>query len=305
MVLHRRLFFILLALLPTQLGWHFWPTWAYILGRKVDYLSPTVFLTDILIFSVLIAWAVISLPRNYNVKRANLPFQVVLLIFAITIFIVVNIWFASNPAVAIYKWVKLLEFAALGLYVMRVRPSRILVAGALSVGVLYSSWLAMFQFVHQGSIGGVFWLLGERTFAFDTPGIARFDFCSPLAEACSLLLRPYGTFPHPNVLGGFLATVLPIVMYMLFPHVTGRKHIVITMYYWFVLMSGCIALVLTLSRSAWIIAALGFMAVIAVAQKKIFSCRYDWYFCLRSYYVGIYVPTIRYRRKRCAENSSQ
>ena len=34
MGIHQRLFLLLLALLPTQLGWHFWPTWAYILGRK-------------------------------------------------------------------------------------------------------------------------------------------------------------------------------------------------------------------------------------------------------------------------------
>ena len=46
------LFYLLLLLLPTQLGKHFWPTFSYVLGTRVDYLSPTLYLTDIIILFI-------------------------------------------------------------------------------------------------------------------------------------------------------------------------------------------------------------------------------------------------------------
>ncbi len=136
--------------------------------------------------------------------------------------------------------------------------------GALSIGVLYSSLLAILQFVLQHSVGGVFWLLGERSFALDTPGIARFDFCPSIASACTLLLRPYGTFPHPNVLGGFLATTLPIIGFAFLSGSVGRKHVAHAFYYWLVLIVGCVSLIVTFSRGAWLIAAMSFTAMLSV-----------------------------------------
>ena len=61
--------------------------------------------------------------------------------------------------------------------------------------------LAIFQFINQGSLGGVLYFLGERAFSSSTPGIANASINNVL------VLRPYATFPHPNVLAGFLLTV--------------------------------------------------------------------------------------------------
>ena len=43
-------FFILF--LPTQLGYHFWPPWAYVFGIRIDYLSPTVYFTDVIVVAL-------------------------------------------------------------------------------------------------------------------------------------------------------------------------------------------------------------------------------------------------------------
>lgn len=261
MAIHQRLFLLLLILLPSQLGLHFWPVWAYILGRKVDYLSPTVYGTDIIILSVLVTWIIPVLKRS-GIRQVRVPLSLSVPILAGTLFIVSNIVFASSPAVAMYSWGKVLELVLLGLYMKHAHPSRASIIAASSVGVLYSSWLAIAQFTFQHSAGGIFWLLGERTFAVDTPGIARFNFCSPITSLCSLVLRSYGMFPHPNVLGGFLATALPVMAYILPSLSTGKRRVIAVAYAWFVLISGGIALVLTFSRSAWITAALGFVIVI-------------------------------------------
>src|SRR3989338_9410931 len=52
--IENALFFLTLLFLPTQLGRHFWPSFSYILGIRTDYLSPTLYLTDILILLLFI-----------------------------------------------------------------------------------------------------------------------------------------------------------------------------------------------------------------------------------------------------------
>ncbi|MFH1535571.1 MAG: O-antigen ligase family protein, partial [Patescibacteria group bacterium] len=85
-------------------------------------------------------------------------------------------------------------------------------------------------------------ILGERTFSVSTPGIAKFDFYG------RQFLRPYATFPHPNVLAAFILVVISIL--------NKSKA---------VLFFGGIAIFLTMSRTA-IFA--GFMLAIFYLRKK-------------------------------------
>jgi len=64
----------------------------------------------------------------------------------------------------------------------------------------------MWQFVVQGSVGGWWYFLGERTFNSSTAGIAN------AVINGQLVLRPYGTLPHPNVLAGFLVVSCLLVL---------------------------------------------------------------------------------------------
>ena len=196
---HQRFFWLLLLFLPTQLGLHFWPEWAMVLGRRVDYLASTIYLTDILLLLTIVTFLI----SNFKslIKRRNAK-----LLFFILAFVVVNSIGAKNHPVATYKWLKVLEFVSLGWYIVRTRPTLATIISPLSAGVFYSSILAIVQFFLQHSIGGPLWWLGERTFDVGTPGIARMDWFG------RELLRPYATFPHPNVLGGFLAAVLSLVV---------------------------------------------------------------------------------------------
>jgi hypothetical protein len=65
--------------------------------------------------------------------------------------------------------------------------------------------LAIAQFLLGHSVG--LWLIGERSFSVTTPLIARFNFYE------KVFLRPYATFPHPNMLAAFLVIVLPLLNY--------------------------------------------------------------------------------------------
>lgn len=262
MTIHQRLFYLLLVLIPTQIGLHTWPEWAQVLGRRIDYLSPTLFITDILCVLIIYFWLKereFSKVRHVSGRKRALIYGGFLFGAG---FIGVNIWFALSQPVAAYKWLKVLEYALLGWYIFTTKPRVTTAIKYISFGVLYSSVLAIFQFVLQHSVGGIFWILGERTFSLDTPGISRFDFCLSENAPCTLLLRPYGTFPHPNALGGFLASVLPVILYMVLTNALHIKKMVARVYYWAVMLLGLVTLVLTFSRGAWIVGGLSLVTVV-------------------------------------------
>jgi hypothetical protein len=221
--MHRFFFYLLILFLPTQLGYHFWPQWSLVLGRRVDYLSPTIFLTDI--FAVL---TVIS----YGIQKINISKKLLLPILGLAAF---NITFAAQPLVAIVGWLKIIEFLFLFLYIKQTRPPPGRIFFFLSLVVLYSMLLGLTQTVKGGSIGGIFWLLGERSFSLSTPNIAKGVLCFP-SFSCIEYLRPYATFPHPNVFAGFLA------FYILFAIHQNKKIFIIL---------PIVLLILTLSRTAW------------------------------------------------------
>ncbi len=289
--LHRRLFYLLLFLLPTQLGFHFWPEWAHVLGRRVDYLSPTLYLTDALIISILVIFFVERFLRSRNNARPaslgeagesgimgktrkkfslssfiihNSRF-IILLIFAAT-----NIWFAASPPVALYTWVKVVEFALLAWYIIKTKPRLNIVIAMFFLSTLYASILAIIQFSLQHSVGGFFWLLGERTFAVETPGIARTDVCVPFLSSCRLLLRPYATFPHPNVLGGYIAVLIPLFLYGYSLNKISLSHVkrpVVILLWWVAFFLCLTALFLTFSRSAWVVGGIAIALTMARIMK--------------------------------------
>ena len=172
--------FLLLLLLPSQLGLHFWPGWALVNGIRVDYLSPTFYLTDLIIF---IIWA-------FNHFKLKVPFVAIVLI-------VLNIFFSLSPLTSIFKWLRILEYFWFFKYLTKSAQCSVLSAQGLKISIIWTCILAGLQFIKQSSVGGWWYLLGERNFNIFTPNIAKVFFGE-------LLLRPYATLSHPNVLGGWL-----------------------------------------------------------------------------------------------------
>ncbi len=172
--------FLLLTLLPTQLGYHFWPNWSLINGIRVDYLSPTLYLTDVIIVAlVFLHGQLFKIPK-----------------WAI-ILAVINVAVAANPPVALYRWGRVYEYYWLYRYLIANWNWPLLRRG-LGLAIGWTATLAVMQLVGQKSVGGWLYWLGERTFSITTPGIARVQL------AGQLLLRPYATLPHPNALAGWL-----------------------------------------------------------------------------------------------------
>jgi len=229
-------------------------------GLRLDYLSPTIYLTDILVILILLFWwwekrknpTQSSLSPSGTIRtRLKERFWVgkqnskkYLIITIIGGFLILNSLLAASQPVAFYKLAKIAEFSLLGFYIAKNtytlyplarRAQALLIPYTLALAIIYSSLIAIAQFLNQASLGGPFWFLGERTFNSGTPGIAQ------MVLDGHLILRPYATFSHPNVLGGFLAITLPLLIFLK-PRFRFLPFIL-----------GTIALFLTFSRSAWFV----------------------------------------------------
>jgi O-antigen ligase len=85
--------------------------------------------------------------------------------------------------------------------------------------------------------------------------------CDIGGHVCRLMLRPYGTFPHPNVLGGFLAVTLPYLLFFILNGIKRRRRLIA---YVFIpsFVFGICALIVTFGRSAWVAGVVGILLVV-------------------------------------------
>ena len=190
--MERLIVFALVFLLPTQLAYHFWLQSSYIYGLRVDYLSPAIYLTDILI--------VLLLP--YIKKRLYL------LLSPIIIFALINCTFAQIPIVALFKWIVVFKLIIFGLYFYSCDLHRLrkTIVSAFSLSLVTFFLIGLLQFILQKTIGGPLYLLGERSFTSQTPGISLMDVFG------KSLMRAYSTFSHPNSFAGFAVVSFLILL---------------------------------------------------------------------------------------------
>ncbi len=245
-VAEKLLLFLLLLTFPSQLAYHFWPQFSLINEFRVDYLSPTVYFTDLLIISLLLTGWINR--RTFLIKNFKLSGNIVL----IFLLVITNILFSISPLFSLYKYFRLSEYLYLYLYLAG--NMKMFVPGFSRILPLTISWVSLLVFWQsylQHSVGGLWFWLGERNL---TPAMLNVAKTTVLGSA--VYFRPYATFSHPNALAGFLCVGLLILIYLLHKSRTNKKLILLS----FTL--GTCALTLTFSRSV--------MAVFAVSILLLF-----------------------------------
>lgn len=182
--LTRILMFLFILFLPTQLGKHFFFPFSYLSGVRVDYLAPTLYLTDIILL-ILISLNHITIVNGFGKIK--------------WIFIVglINFLIAFSKPIALYYFLKVMELLAVFFIFKKAKISYRTILLAFTLGGLIEFFLSVSQIFYHRSLQGIFYFLGERYFTLDTPGVAKASFNG------REILRPYGTFSHPNSMAGF------------------------------------------------------------------------------------------------------
>ncbi len=204
-------------------------------GLRVDYLSPTLFFSDFFLLPLgLFLWR----PFTAQVTRKR-----IMIVGSFVMYLLLVAFFSQSPFNSLYglmRWLGYGVFAYATWYFWQERATIKHSLLVMMVAINIVSLLTLWQFFLQHSLGGVFYWIGERSFSGQTPGIANSSLNG------TLVLRPYASFPHPNVLAGFLLTVLILLW--------GYKDLLDKTWQRYVLAGtlflGTLAIGLTLSRTA-------------------------------------------------------
>lgn len=177
---------VLIGLIPAQMGRHWWPEWSLVGGIRVDYLSPTLYLADM-------AWMMWAAIRVLRGERKSLGVNKWWVILAM-----VNVLVAGNKVAAVMGWARWWQWWTVIKWVAGNKETvKNMLLKIVPVWVLVEAGLGLAQVAGGGSVGGVFWLLGERRFSLNSIG-------APLwGLGGQEWVRAVGTFSHPNSLAGF------------------------------------------------------------------------------------------------------
>lgn len=218
--INKILIFLFLIFLPTQFGKHYFFDFSYIFGVRVDYLALTIYATDILVFLLALLNLKILIPQ---LKKKGL--------FILLVFIIINIFFSQLKIIALFRWIKILEFLIIFYIFSRKKIQEKIYLHAFLISGAVELFLSLAQLFSRHSLQGIFYYFGERLFTLSTPGIAK------TAVNGVEILRPYATFSHPNSLAGFYLLIYFFVLIKISNQYLIRKNILLLVSSLLVLLS--------------------------------------------------------------------
>lgn len=188
---------LLILLIPIQFGLHLWPNFAFIKGVRVDYLSPTIYATDILLM-LLVLFRIGKIKINPS------------FVGGFVVFLIINIYYSINRDISFLKLLKIGELYLLFEAIRSFTKTELnkLIYKPLLFSIILFSLIGLFQVIEGQTLGGLFYYLGERTFSKFSPGIAT------VVLSGDTLLRAYSTFSHPNSFAGYILVSIFILRHL-------------------------------------------------------------------------------------------
>ncbi|MCK4891800.1 MAG: hypothetical protein KAS78_03980, partial [Candidatus Pacebacteria bacterium] len=156
--------------------------------------------------------------NNKFKKVTKLP-KVWLLLLAFLVWVTLNLAINNNYfEISVFQTVKLIELLLLVIFVyFNLKNSKILINSlfVLVFSGFLQSLIAIYQFIAQHSVFTspiLAKITGESIIGPQIPGVAKV-----LVDG-DKIVRAYGAFPHPNILGGFLIFTTLITIYLYLEH---------------------------------------------------------------------------------------
>jgi hypothetical protein len=192
-----------------------------------EYTGIYLYLSDILLMLTILFWIITILRHNFTflsmfntlsffANFKSYSFILIAPLIMILYSLLSTLW-SINIALAFFKTFKLIEFYLLFLYIaFRIVPRETFLKNTIPFKKIFiiifavsifHSMVAIGQFIFQKSLGLHF--VGESNIANYLPGVAKLQFGS------KKILRSYGLFPHPNILGGFLLFSIMLSLYLI------------------------------------------------------------------------------------------
>ncbi len=234
-----------------------WQTKLILSSAQSNYLEISIYISWFLLLIPILVWGKIIFSTDYwrfNKKSIKPIWWWGLIVWELAIF--ASIFWAENSLLALYRYgifalVLSLFYLVKGEYIKEKLFSTFFI-----IGLIPPALLAIWQF------------LSQKTFAFKWLGLAEHSVStlgtSVVENNVGRYLRAYGSFDHPNVLGGVMAIALIYILFLSFKKTLSKK-------YWFCYLSAFAvlysALLVSFSRSALLVFFISAPLVLIIAKK--------------------------------------
>lgn len=259
----EKIIWLYILLLPLQTVFIF--DEKFINGAKWHYGTGVFYATEILLV-VAVFLSLIQLIKSerlalseFFTKNNILKKATIVCLWLLAFWSGLSILWSAEKSAAFYLWLKLLEGMALFLIILSLKINKNKLLWPLSFTAGLQGLLAGWQFVTQ-SITENKWL-----------GIATHE-AGRLGEIViensdGRWLRAYGTFAHPNILGGFC--VFGLLATLELSRLAKKQHRIILMV---VAMANALGIFFSFSRSAWLATIIA-MAIVIIRSIKEKDCK--------------------------------
>ncbi len=281
----KKLFFLLVFLLPISTGKVFFSEQSFFYGYHIFYHSFWVFLTDIVFCGLMLAWlwetlTPTSSPPHEGEKIEGVPHQITsaflkdrvyqgLLFF--WLILAISTILSREMLLSWYGLARFTEYFFVFIYIREnfhiSREMKSFFWLILAISLLETG-LGIAQYVNQSSLGLKY--LGESLLKPGMPGVAEFishgiGSWQNISHEM-LVMRAYGTLPHPNILGVFLFTGLLANIWLIYGTLKGFRSWEISLFPALILVST--GMVLTFSRAVWIVIALVLLSLLVMLRIR-------------------------------------
>lgn len=232
---------------------------SFVSGTPNIYLTPKIYWSDLLLVWLLFLGTAYFFRSGFNIIRARKFLRDNLVLTFFLFAFLASVAFSLSPVLSFYSFVRLVLYLPLFFFVLSQEFNYQKSLRFLTIPVIVVSFLALLQWRNQHYIFG-FFPFGEALFSSSSANAPLVNYFG------SIKLRAFGTFPHPNILGGFLALSLTLIMDLLRTVQTRIER----SYLLPVFLLGFIALYFSFSQGAWgaFILGLGILVVWSIGRDK-------------------------------------
>lgn len=195
------LLILIIIFIPFSPKFLFDTSWSYVTGTYSHFTSFFLYISDFFIFALIIK-VFLSTAKKYPVNKL---WKASALIFIG--WIALELYLHNFTSLELYLSIRLVSLVLFAFAVSKMSVPREKIAWTFTILGAVQALIAFFQFTLQQSVG--LYKLGESHLTIGGYGVAK------IAQEGITMIRGYGTFPHANVLGGFLVITTLFNLYLL------------------------------------------------------------------------------------------
>lgn len=270
------LLYLFVFLIPWQTRWIIWDT--KINGQVWEYGRICLYAFDV-VFVILLILFLISNIKYQVFRRKN-----ILLATCYLLLVILNFIISDDKLLSFYWLLRILQGILLIWLISKINFSKIKLVMSFVISMALSAGLGIYQFLTQSAFASKW--LGLASHSASALG----DSVVELAN--ERWLRAYGSFPHPNILAGFIIIAIILCLWLLNKN-TRINYLLLSVSCYLLI----VGLFFTFSRAGWIAFVLCMMYyVLCSKQKKIYELKIVFlYFCVLVFLCFNFWPLVQTR----------